>query len=227
MIFILTGSGISRESGILTFRDEGGWWNKYKFEDVSSIEGFRRDPQKVQEFYNLRRRELQSEKIQPNLAHLALAKLQKQREVYLVTQNVDDLHERAGSSRVVHMHGELLKTRCQFCYHLMVWKDDLVNEKCPRCQKESALRPHVVLFGETPLFLGEIYARLVEARFFVAIGTSGTVFPAADFVNRAKNAYKIDINLYPSAISSGFDEVILGPATQVVPSWVERMLKEI
>ncbi|MDR2404905.1 MAG: NAD-dependent deacylase [Deltaproteobacteria bacterium] len=227
MIVILTGAGISQESGIPTFRDSGGLWENYNIEDVATPTGFRKNPPLVQKFYNLRRAELLSGNIQPNPAHLALAKLEDKakEEVYLVTQNVDDLHERAGSKNVVHMHGELLKSRCQNCGSIFIQKEDLsVESICSDCGAKGSLRPHVVWFGEMPLFMDEIHDALMRADTFIAIGTSGVVYPAAGFVRSTKAKRKIEINRENSSVSEFFTEKLTGKASEVVVSLVDSLL---
>ncbi|MDR2352149.1 MAG: NAD-dependent deacylase [Deltaproteobacteria bacterium] len=227
MIVILTGAGISQESGIPTFRDSGGLWENYKIEDVATPNGFKKNPQLVHKFYNLRRAELLSGKIQPNLAHLALAKLEQEykEEVYLVTQNVDDLHERALSKNVVHMHGELLKSRCQNCNNIFIQKEDLsVDSICLDCGAKGSLRPHVVWFGEMPLFMDEIHEKLIKADIFVAIGTSGVVYPAAGFVRSTMAKRKIEINREDSTVSEYFTQRLTGKATETVVAFVESLL---
>ncbi len=226
-IVILTGAGISAESGIPTFRDQGGLWQRYRLEDVATYEAFKRQPDLVHEFYNQRRRDLQ--RVEPNAAHKALARLEQEYpgKVLLVTQNVDDLHERAGSKNILHMHGELLKVRCEKCGHLYVETGAVTTATpCPRCGTQGALRPHVVWFGETPLFLEEIYAALKACDLFVAIGTSATVYPAAGFVlvAREAGAWCVELNLAPSAAADLFHEHLYGPATKVGPAFVERLL---
>jgi NAD-dependent deacetylase len=228
MIVILTGAGISQESGIPTFRDSGGLWENYRVEDVATPEGFKRNPALVYDFYNARRKELLSPGIQPNPAHLALARLAREakEEVFLVTQNVDDLHERAGSPNVVHMHGELLKSRCRECGGIFAQEGDLVVASvCPACGKKGALRPHVVWFGETPLFMDEIQDALARAGTFISIGTSGTVYPAAGFVRSTLARRKIEVNREGSPVSGYFTERLTGNAGEVVASLVEGLLK--
>jgi NAD-dependent deacetylase len=229
MIFILTGAGISRESGIDTFRDKGGLWEKVRVEDVATPEGFMRDPIKVYEFYDLRRRELLSGGIQPNPAHLALARLEAEGrdEVYLVTQNVDDLHERAGSRRVVHMHGELMKALCSLCGASSAWTGELgASDVCPACGRDGGLRPDVVWFGEMPYHMDEIDHAITESGLFVAIGTSGAVYPAAGLVHMAKvcGAETLEINLEPSLNAATFGSGRYGPASRTVPEWVDELL---
>src|SRR5271166_769966 len=221
-IMVVTGAGISRESGLATFRDADGIWASVRIEDVATPEAFARDPVRVQAFYNARRRQLQEFLVTPNAAHEALARLEAHRPgaVMIATQNIDDLHERAGSRAVVHMHGELLKARCTACGEATVWYDDLTGrEGCPSCAIEGQLRPHVVWFGEMPLQLDAIYQVLAECKLFVSIGTSGTVEPAAAFVEEARRAgaHTVELNLEPSYSASLFVERIYGPASKIVP----------
>lgn len=227
-IVILTGAGISAESGIQTFRSEDGLWEKHKIEDVATPEGFARDPQLVQTFYNERRKQLQSG-IQPNAAHKALERLERELkgDVTIITQNIDDLHERAGAQNILHMHGELLKARCCKSNHVIQWKGDISKEDvCHCCQIPSVLRPHIVWFGEMPIFMDEIHAALIKADLFISIGTSGVVYPAAGFVHEASiaGAKTIEINLQPSAQESEFDEKRYGKASLLVPALVDELL---
>jgi NAD-dependent deacetylase len=176
-VVVLTGAGISAESGIKTFRAADGLWEEHRVEDVATPEGFARDPALVQAFYNARRRQLQGPEIAPNAAHQALARLEEALgdRFLLVTQNIDNLHERAGNRRVIHMHGELLKVRCSWSGQVLEWTGDVTAEdKCHCCQFPAPLRPHVVWFGEMPLDMDEIYSALAECDIFIAIGTSGT-----------------------------------------------------
>ncbi|WP_165661858.1 Sir2 family NAD+-dependent deacetylase [Oceanimonas sp. MB9] len=226
-IVILTGAGISAESGIRTFRAADGLWEEHHIEDVATPEGYRRNPELVQRFYNERRALLQT--VAPNAAHQALARLEAEwpDRVTLITQNIDDLHERAGSHNVLHMHGELLKVRCPHSNQTVDWSGDLrTTDLCHCCQFPEPLRPHVVWFGEMPLLLDHIYQALSEASLFVAIGTSGNVYPAAGFVHEAAmhNAHTLEINLQPSEIRTHFDAHRYGPATQEVGAWVEELL---
>ncbi|MBF0324775.1 MAG: NAD-dependent protein deacylase [Alphaproteobacteria bacterium] len=229
-IVVLTGAGISKESGLDTFRCEGGLWSKVRLEDVATPEAFAANPALVQDFYNARRRGLQDPAIAPNPAHMALARLEAAwpGEVLVVTQNIDDLHERAGSRNLIHMHGELLKVRCQVCDDPFEWRGDLtVDERCPDCRRPGRLRPHVVWFGEMPLAMDRIERALMDCDLFVSIGTSGNVYPAAGFVlgvRRAGRAHTVELNLEPSEGASLFAETVLGPASQVVPAFVERLL---
>jgi len=226
-IVILTGAGISRESGLATFRDADGIWAQVRLEDVATPEAFTRDPARVQAFYNARRRGLLDSAIQPNAAHRALARLEHAYpgEVLLVTQNVDDLHERAGSRNLLHMHGALRQARCLRCANVHAWDDDIgATTPCPACGA-AALRPNVVWFGEMPFFMAEIEAALDACTLFAAIGTSGQVYPAAGFINRvAGRARTVELTLEPSAVSPLFDDVRHGPASVTVPLFVERLL---
>jgi len=228
LIVILTGAGISAESGIPTFRGADGLWENHRVEDVASPEGFARDPELVQRFYNQRRQYLQSEKVQPNAAHHALGRLEREwpGEVLLVTQNIDDLHERGGSRNLIHLHGELLKARCTVAETVTPWYRDITeHDRCECCEPANGLRPHVVWFGEMPLQLEAIYRALQECFLFISIGTSGLVYPAADFVREANiyGAKTVEINLEASGYR--FEERHLGPATRKVPEYVENLLK--
>jgi NAD-dependent deacetylase len=227
MIVLLTGAGISRESGLSTFRDADGIWTSVPIDEVATPAAFARDPARVHGFYNARRRKLLSGDVIPNPAHLALARLQRARgDVLLVTQNVDDLHERAGSPEVLHMHGELLKARCLGCETIVPWTDDIsVESRCPACDGPGRLRVAVVWFHEQPLHLEEIAAALDKCRLFVAIGTSGSVYPAAGFVERVA-CPTVEINLAPSATAQHFSDGIYGPASETVPAFVDRLLAE-
>ncbi|HKX80531.1 MAG TPA: NAD-dependent deacylase [Novosphingobium sp.] len=225
-IVILTGAGVSAESGIDTFRDSGGLWEQHRVEDVATPEAFARDPELVLRFYDMRREAIQGK--QPNAAHFALAELDHRwpGELLIVTQNVDDLHERAGATRVLHMHGEHLNAWCTRCDERSRWIGTLIERpQCPICG-ERELRPDVVWFGEMPYRMDEIYAALRQADVFVSIGTSGAVYPAAGFVRNARElgARTLELNLEPSQGSSWFHEARHGPATEVVPEWVEEML---
>jgi NAD-dependent deacetylase len=228
-IVILTGAGISKESGLDTFRDVDGIWAKVRLEDVATPEAFARDPVKVQAFYNARRRSLRNGNVMPNAAHRALADLEWKfsGDFLLVTQNIDDLHDRAGSRNLVHMHGELFKARCAACDRVHECRDDIeVSTKSPCCGRIGTLRPHVVWFGEMPLEMDRIDAALSVCDLFVSIGTSGSVYPAAGFVQEARRAgaRTVELNLEPSEGHSLFAERHYGPATQVVPAFVERLL---
>lgn len=225
-IVILTGAGISAESGLGTFRDEGGLWARHRIEDVATPEGFARNPGLVHAFYNTRR--AQAAQAKPNAAHTALARLQQNwpGEVVILTQNVDTLHEAGGATDVVHMHGVLSGALCATCGHRWPAPPKMaVGDPCPSCKAASA-RPDIVWFGEMPYHMETIYTHLAQAQVFVAIGTSGQVYPAAAFVHEAiaAGARTVELNLEPSAGVSSFDETVFGPATQIVPRWVDRIL---
>jgi NAD-dependent deacetylase len=225
-IVILTGAGISAESGIRTFRDSGGLWEDHAIEDVASPEGFARNPKLVHRFYNERRAHLRT--VEPNAAHQALARLEQEcpGRVLVITQNVDDLHERAGSQNLLHMHGELYKVRCRSCHTVHVWREDLsVDTVCPECGRKKVLRPHIVWFGEMPLELGKIHQALSTCGMFLAIGTSGVVYPAARFIEDVSPfAYTAEINAEPSQVASSFFEHRYGKATELIPALVEELL---
>jgi NAD-dependent deacetylase len=225
-IVILTGAGISAESGIDTFRSEGGLWEKHRVEDVATPEAFERDPDLVLRFYDMRREAIQTKL--PNAAHKALARLDAEfgGELLIVTQNVDDLHERAGASRVLHMHGEHLNAWCTWCDVRSPWRGPLLDRPpCPSCGAQ-ALRPDIVWFGEMPYRMDEIYAAVRQADLFVSIGTSGAVYPAAGLVRNARDlgAQTLELNLEPSKGSAWFHESRLGPASRIVPAWVDEVL---
>lgn len=225
-IVVLTGAGISAESGIDTFRDAGGLWEQHRVEDVATPEGFARDPELVQRFYDERREAVR--KVSPNAAHEALARLDAEWEgdLLIVTQNVDDLHERAGAKRVLHMHGELLSALCSRCEARHRWSAPLLGQSsCPGCG-EKALRPDVVWFGEMPYEMDRIYVALQRADLFVSIGTSGAVYPAAGFVREARElgARTLELNLERGEGSYWFDESRQGKAGELVPEWVSQIL---
>ncbi len=227
-IVILTGAGISAESGISTFRDQGGLWEQYRLEDVATPEGFRRNPDTVQAFYNERRRQLQ-EGVEPNAGHKALARLEQHYpgQVLLVTQNVDDLHERAGSCNLIHMHGDLLQAWCEVCHQPSDWHEPIeADSVCPACGTTGRLRPNVVWFGEMPQQMERIQGELAACDLFLAVGTSGQVYPAAGFVELARSAgaHTVELNLEASEMNSAFDEHRHGRAGEVVPPYVEELL---
>jgi NAD-dependent deacetylase len=228
-IVVLTGAGLSAESGISTFRDKDGVWAKYDYREVATPEGFMRNPAKVLEFYNMRRS--QNAGVQPNAAHLALAKLEADHpgDVLIVTQNVDRLHEAAGSRKLIHMHGEIGQSLCQHCGQRHAWgaEELTVESRCPACSNAGGLRPDVVWFGEMPYHMERIYEALGRADLFISIGTSGTVYPAAGFVAEARGAgaHTVELNLEPSEGVSYFHETIHGKATEVVPAYVEKLLR--
>jgi NAD-dependent deacetylase len=228
-IVVLTGAGVSRESGLSTFRDADGIWQRVRIEDVATPEAFTRDPARVQEFYDARRAQLADPAVQPNAAHRALAELDRhwRGDFLLVTQNVDDLHERAGARRLLHMHGELAKARCLGCGAVGPSPLRLApSPPCPSCGKRGGLRPHVVWFGEMPMGMERIEAALRRCGVFVSVGTSGSVYPAAGFVAEARGhgARTVELNLEPSEGSALFDEARHGPATRLVPAFVESLL---
>lgn len=231
-IVILTGSGVSAESGLGTFRDKDGIWTKYPLEDLATPEGFAKNPDFVQGFYNDRRRQLKT--AEANAAHHALARLQTAfeaatRPFLLVTQNVDNLHQQAGSTDVAHMHGELSRVRCMNCGVVHEWAEDIGSATvCPACNTAGYLRPHVVWFGEMPLEMGRIGESIAHCELFVSIGTSGAVYPAAGFVQEARyaGARTLELNLEPSENAHVFDEGRYGLASEVVPAWVEELVAE-
>ncbi|MAN80544.1 MAG: NAD-dependent protein deacylase [Rhodospirillaceae bacterium] len=229
-IVILTGAGISKESGLATFRDADGIWARYRIEDVATPEAYARDPERVLGFYNARRRGAVADDVHPNAAHLALARLEADwpGEVLIVTQNIDDLHERAGSKNLIHMHGELLKARCTACTGLHPWRDDItLDDACPACGSLGTLRPHVVWFGEMPLGLDDIGMALDACALFMSIGTSGNVYPAAGFVQQVRRlgrARTVELNLEPSEGATLFEHARYGPASDIVPAFVEGLL---
>lgn len=229
-IVILTGAGVSAESGIDTFRAQGGLWEQHRVEDVATPEAFARDPDLVLRFYDMRRAAIQTK--QPNAAHRALARLDMEwsakpgRSLLIVTQNVDDLHERAGAQNVLHMHGEHLNAWCTACDTRSKWRGSLIERPlCPACHS-PCLRPDIVWFGEMPYRMDEIYGALRQADLFVSIGTSGAVYPAAGLVRQAREmgARTLELNLEESQGSRWFHQTRLGPATKVVSEWVAELL---
>lgn len=228
-IVILTGAGLSAESGLATFRDEGGIWAKYDYRDVATPEGFQRNPNLVYEFYNMRRRE--GAKAEPNAAHFALARLQKEfpGKVLLVTQNIDNLLEKAGATNPIHMHGTITQMLCTHCDARLPWTEDLSPDlQCPECELIGGMRPDVVWFSEMPYEMERIAEALSSCDIFVSIGTSGNVYPAASFVATAAaaGAHTVELNLEPSDRTSDFDERRYGPATETVPAFVDELLAE-
>lgn len=232
-IVALTGAGISKESGIDTFRDADGLWARVNLEEVATVEAWHRDKKKVLDFYNDTRRQFRAAHIEPNAAHRALARLEKEYggEVVVVTQNIDPLHELAGSTNVLHMHGRDGEIRCMRCGHVFASEIDLTPQSvCPSCHAAGELRPNIVWFGEMPQHMDEIHAALRRCGLFLAIGTSGEVYPAAGFVlevrrHRAR-AHTVELNLEPTDNRDLFHEHIYGPATQVVPPYVARVLTQ-
>lgn len=229
-IVILTGAGISAESGIETFRSEGGLWEQYPIEQVATLEGFAKDPALVHHFYNMRRAALKT--VKPNSAHIALAKLQGHLRqtgggLTIITQNVDDLHTQGGAKDVIHMHGVLTSLLCQFCDARWVWTEDATPDMtCPTCHIKTGPRPDIVWFGEMPYHLEAIDAAMKQAELFVSIGTSGAVYPAAGLVSEAKRqgTPTLELNLVPSQGSFLFDESRLGKAGSIVPKWVDEII---
>ena len=224
-LVILTGAGISAESGLRTFRAADGLWEDHRVEDVATPEAFRRDPALVYRFYNERRRSLAT--VAPNAAHTALARLERAwaGELLLVTQNVDDLHDRAGSQHLLHMHGELMQGRCLLCHAVCPWPGDMDGgSRCPTCAR-GGVRPHIVWFGERPLEMDRIYDALEACDLFLAIGTSGHVYPAAGFVEAVgPRARTVELNLEASRVASAFQTVRTGRATELVPALVDELL---
>jgi NAD-dependent deacetylase len=226
-IVILTGAGISAESGVATFRGPDGLWEGHRVEDVATPEGFVRNPALVHAFYDARRAKLGT--VEPNTAHMALARLDREwaGDLLLVTQNVDDLHERAGSRRLLHMHGELRSGWCLACDHRFPWQGDMGEAAmCRSCGVAGQVRPDIVWFGEMPYEMDRIEDALRRADLFVSIGTSGEVYPAAGFVQTARycGAATLELNLEPSQGSIFFHESRIGKAGDLVPEWVEEML---
>lgn len=221
-IVVLTGAGISAESGLKTFRDNNGLWENHRFEEVATPEAFARDPAMVQRFYNMRRAQLNE--VEPNAAHLALAEFEKHYsgDFLLVTQNVDDLHDRAGSRNLLHMHGELKKSRCVETGRIYEQLGDITDTSHCICCGFATLRPHIVWFGEMPLHMNRIIHALESCDLFISVGTSGHVYPAAGFVEIANDAgaRSVEINLEPSLKVSAFDESIQGKATEALPSFL-------
>ncbi|MDO5604276.1 MAG: NAD-dependent deacylase [Paracoccus sp. (in: a-proteobacteria)] len=222
-IVVLTGAGISAESGLATFRASDGLWEEHRIEDVATPEGFARDPALVHRFYNMRRAAAAA--AVPNAAHHALADLARRHELVLITQNVDDLHERAGSPEVIHMHGQLDRALCAACGHR--WPSAAEMDEttpCPACGALAA-RPDIVWFGEIPYHMEQIWDALEQADIFAAIGTSGQVYPAAGFAQHARRggARCVELNLANSAVSRDFHDCLTGPATRIVPDWVAHL----
>lgn len=230
-IIVLTGAGVSKESGLDTFRGTDGVYTRVNIEDVATPEAFARNPMKVHSFYNARRAGLLNANVSPNAAHEALARLEREcrdAEFLLVTQNVDNLHERAGSRNIVHVHGEILKARCNGCGQVTGWEEPIdLESKCPKCNTVGKMRVHVVWFGEMPFGVDRICEELKSCDLFVSVGTSGTVYPAAGFVRIAGDAgaRTVELNLEPSQGQSMFDEKVYGQASEVVPQFVDRILE--
>lgn len=222
-IVVLSGAGLSAESGLGTFRDASGLWTKYDLQAVATPEGYAADPALVHAFYNARRANMVNAR--PNTAHAALARLSQRSDVLLVTQNIDNLLEKAGATGVVHMHGELARALCNRCHRTWEAPPEMhASDTCPTCAA-PATRPDVVWFGEMPYQMEQIEIALGQCELFVSIGTSGTVYPAAGFVNAARDqgADTLELNLEPSEGSALFDENRFGPATDIVPAWVAEI----
>ena len=229
-IVVLTGAGISAESGIETFRAAEGLWANHHVDDVATLQGFARNPQLVYAFYNQRRRQLLTPEISPNAAHSALAKFEHEfgGEFLLVTQNVDNLHERAGSENLIHMHGELLKMSCLNSKLIFDVSEDFdYDTQCRCCRSAGNLRPHVVWFGEMPLQMNRINRALENCDMFVAIGTSGNVYPASGFYQTAKIGKASTVELNLERTGSSFDQHICGPATESVPQFFKSLLRSM
>lgn len=226
-IVVLTGAGISAESGLNTFRGPGGLWEGHRVEDICTPEALERNRALVLDFYDQRRAALSG--VEPNAGHLALARLDREwkGDLLIVTQNVDDLHERAGAKRMLHMHGELMSAFCEHCGHRARFGGAMLDgTRCGGCVAADTLRPDIVFFGEMPYELDRIDAALRDADLFVSIGTSGAVYPAAGYVQQARHAgiETLELNLEPSAGSYFFHETRLGPASELVPAWVDEVL---
>ncbi len=222
-IVILTGAGISAESGLSTFRAQNGLWEGHNVDDVATYQGYLRDPIGVHNFYNMLRNKLQNPEVKPNAAHFALAQLEQtlgSDNVLIVTQNVDNLHEKAGSKNIIHMHGELLKVRNEKTGQILDYYQDVNYEE------NKLIRPHIVWFGEMPLQMDEIYDALSNADYFISIGTSGNVYPAAGFVQMANQfgVKTVELNLEPSLGENLFQTKIYGPASQVVPEYIKKFI---
>ena len=233
-IFILTGAGISKESGINTFREKDGLWDNYKIEDVCTPDAFKRNPDLVNNFYNERKSQLKSPKIKPNEAHLSLAELEKNcsGEFLIVTQNIDNLHERAGSKKILHMHGSLEHAYCMYCNQKVVLNFKLsTSYKCRNCLNKGMVRVDVVWFGEQPKYLEEIYNFLEKTEVFISIGTSNNVYPAAGFIDYLnqlnKKIFMYEFNLEETIKTSQFDQTYFGPATQTIPKFVEDLINDL
>ena len=226
-VVVLTGAGISAESGIQTFRASDGLWEDHRIEDVATPEGFTKNPTLVHSFYNQRRAQL-LDNVRPNAAHIALAEFERLHTgiFTLITQNVDNLHETAGSTDVWHMHGELQKVRCMLQGSVLKWTGETsVSTECPCCAQAGTLRPHIVWFGEEPMMMEAICNRLAQCDLFVSIGTSGNVYPAAGFMDLAAHAgaRTVEVNLEPSSNAHAFDCAVYGPATEAVPRFFSQL----
>ena len=231
-VVVLTGAGISAESGLKTFRDNNGLWEGHRVEDVATPEAFQRNARLVYDFYNMRRRQLLSDGVQPNAAHLALAEFEQHfdGDFLLITQNVDDLHERAGSRQVLHMHGELRKVRCVRTSQVFACDVDFDDSSaCECCQVVGSLRPHIVWFGEVPLGMDLIETAVSRCDLFIAIGTSGAVYPAAGLrqIADAYGAHTVELNMVASLTGHHFDDFYYGPASSVVPRYLRELMASL
>ncbi len=229
-IVVLTGAGISAESGVSTFRDKDGIWANIDYRDVATPDGFARNPDLVHEFYNMRRAKMKD--YQPNAAHVALGEFEASfpGDFVLITQNIDNLHERGGSKNLIHMHGTHLNVLCANCGHRQPWEEELSTKlPCPACQTPGYLRPDVVWFGEIPYHMERISAALAASDLFISIGTSGSVYPAAQFVREANRAgaHTVELNLEPSDGIDDFAEAVHGRASDVVPAYLNKILKQL
>ena len=232
-IFILSGAGISRESGIKTFREKDGLWDNHRIEDVCTVEAFQRNPDLVNNFYNERKKLLNDPKILPNLAHKYIAKLEKysKKEFLLVTQNIDDLHEKAGSKSLLHMHGTLNKAYCMYCNHIIKLDFNLSTRyKCKNCNNKGKVRIDVVWFGEQPKYLDKIYSFLDKTEVFISVGTSNNVYPAAGLIDyllqSRKNVELFEFNIEETNKTKLFKKIFKGPASKTIPNFVEEIIKE-
>lgn len=228
-IVILTGAGISAESGLATFRASNGLWNNHRVEDVATVEAFERNPAYVHEFYNELKKELV--KAQPNPAHFAITKLQREydAEISIVTQNVDTLHEKAGSKNICHIHGQINQALCLNCGHILETFGDVDTETvCPHCKIVGMMKPNIVFFGENLLCMNKVDRLLSGCDLFLSVGTSGVVFPAASFVQIAKynGAQTYEFNLEPTSNNFYFDRHIFGPAGTTLPAFVDELLQK-
>ena len=232
-IVILTGAGISQESGLETFRDPDGIWAKVRIQDVATPEAFARDPERVHAFYNMRRKRAATLDLNTNAAHMASAALEQKwpGKVLVVTQNVDSFHERAGTTNLIHMHGRHAEARCNDCAHVVEWSGDMsLADVCQACGRAGGMRPNVVWFGETPREMDQIQSALLDCDHFISIGTSGNVYPAAGFVGLMRKlgcGHTVELNLEPSQGASLFAEAHYGPATEIVPRYVAALLEAV
>ena len=229
-IFVLSGAGVSKESGIKTFRESDGLWENYKIEDVCTPQAFLTNPELVNNFYNDRKKQMNDPKIKPNNAHIFISKLEEKffNNFMLVTQNIDNLHEKAGSKKVYHMHGSLEKKICMLCNYTSRFDKDISTEQiCENCNEKGKVRVDVVWFGEMPKYLDKIYDFLEKVDIFISVGTSSLVYPAAGFIDyvklRNKNAKLIEFNIEKTSKSILFDQVYIGKASTTIPKFVNSL----